>query len=458
MLSTVLFEDHTSANFRPLTWGLPSYELRCGMFNLRERVALLMGDKCKGGLLPRPFLEEFHQAGKWAIGTKDVLARIADAEMVLFLNGRVGPDFSFIRDLMATSNSEENLAVWDEEGLLAAWVNGAEAKSVVNSLAAWHLDVESKRLWFKSDERPKPWDGGPIANFKRASTPSSLRWIWELVPATASALRDDLKVIKKREIPGRSLFGVCPKSVTELPVWTLNSQFKQLSEDLPGMSILGTEGLWVAQDVKIDPGAVFDVSAGPVIIDRGARIMPNTFLEGPMYIGAGAIIKAGATIYGESSFGVMCRISGEVGESTFGDFSNKQHDGFVGHAVLGSWVNLGAITTNSDLKNNYGPVRVDLGWGTQDTGLRFVGLLMGDHAKTAIGTLFNTGTAVGFASNIFGGSMPPKFVGNFSWGGADDAPVYDAERALGTAEVVMDRRGCILQDYHRQLFREIALG
>ena len=92
------------------------------------------------------------------------------------------------------------------------------------------------------------------------------------------------------------------------------------------------------------------------------------------------------------------RLAGEIGESTFGDFANKQHEGFIGHAVLGSWVNLGAMTTCSDLKNNYGPVRVDLGWGEVDSGLRFVGLLMGDHAKTAIGTLFNTGTCVGFAS------------------------------------------------------------
>jgi UDP-N-acetylglucosamine diphosphorylase / glucose-1-phosphate thymidylyltransferase / UDP-N-acetylgalactosamine diphosphorylase / glucosamine-1-phosphate N-acetyltransferase / galactosamine-1-phosphate N-acetyltransferase len=458
LLSTVLFEDQTSANFRPLTWGLPTYELRCGMFNLRERVSLLMGKDCRGGLLPRKFLEEFHQPSDWAIGHMEVKDRIKDAEMVLFLNGRVGPDFTFIRDLMAKSNTGENLAVWDEEGLLAAWVAGSEAPAVVDSLSAWHAENDVKRQWYNPKHKPDAWDGGPVSSFKRASTPSSLRWIWELVPATAVSLDDDLKMIKTTEIPGRDLFGIVPDPKTTAPVWSRSSQFSQVKEDRPGVSLLGEGELWVAEEVILDPGTVIDLSRGPVIIDRGARIMPHVFLEGPLYIGAGAIIKAGATIYGESSFGAMCRISGEVGESTFGDFSNKQHDGFVGHAVLGSWVNLGAMTTNSDLKNNYGPVRVDLGMGSRDTGLRFVGLLMGDHAKTAIGTLFNTGTSVGFATNIFGGGMPPKYVGNFCWGGQDGCPGYDADRAGATAEVVMSRRGCVMQEYHSKLFQDISQG
>ncbi len=458
MFSTVLFEDHTSANFRPLTWGLPLYELRCGMFNLRERVALLMGDQCSGGLLPRTHLQNFHTPKEWVVGPENVISRVSGVEKILFLNGRVGPDFSFIKNLMESSPHEENLAVWDDEGLLAAWVKGSDAPAVVESLADWQKKVEKNNLWFKSNSLPEPWDGGPIANFNRAGTPSSLRWIWELVPATASALKGDLAFIKGKTIPGREIFGIVPEPENSLPVWSLESSFNQLSKDGSNFSILGKGGFWVGQDVILDPGTVIDTNAGPVIIDQGVRVMPNSYLEGPLYIGPGSIVKSGATIYGESSFGVMCRISGEIGESTFGDFSNKQHDGFVGHAVLGSWVNLGAMTTNSDLKNNYGPVRVNLGMGEQETGLRFVGLLMGDHAKTAIGSLFNTGTVVGFATNIFGGTMPPKFVGNFCWGGETGCPDYDAERALATAGVVMGRRGCAMQEYHRDLFRKLAKG
>lgn len=458
MFSTILFEDHTCTNFRPLNWGLPTYELRCGMFNLRERVALLLGETGKGGLLPRPFLEEFHHPKDWAVGPEAVASYLSGNEKVLFLNGRVGPDFTFIKDLMDSSQSAENMAIWDDQGLLAAWVEANEAQAVVQSLAAWHETAANSGVWFNSKAKPEPWDGGPIASYSKASTPSSLRWIWELVPATTRALLDDLKIISTTTVPARDHFGIIPDPKSGDPVWRHPSNFSLLENDRPSVSILGDQGVWAAEGCRLDPGTVIDTSEGPVILDREVHVMANAFLEGPLYLGPGCIVKAGATIYGQSSFGTMCRISGEIGESTFGDFSNKQHDGFVGHAVLGSWVNLGALTTNSDLKNNYGPVRVDLGLGLQDTGQRFVGLLMGDHAKTAIGSMFNTGTCVGFATNIFGGAMPPKFVDNFCWGGQEGSPAYDPTRAADTAGVVMGRRGCMMQDFHRKLFMDIANG
>ncbi len=124
-------------------------------------------------------------------------------------------------------------------------------------------------------------------------------------------------------------------------------------------------------------------------------------------------------------------------ESTFLDLVNKQHDGFIGHAYLGSWVNLGAMTTCSDLKNNYGRIRVDVGAGEEDTGLRFLGLMMAEHGKTAIGTLFNTGTAVGFASNVFAVGFPPKSLPNFTWGDGRSATRQDPARAAATAAVAM---------------------
>ena len=201
-----------------------------------------------------------------------------------------------------------------------------------------------------------------------------------------------------------------------------------------------------------------DFPAGPVVLDRGVCIEPHTYLQGPLYLGDGSRVKAGARLYGESSFGIGNRVAGEIGESIFGDFVNKQHDGFIGHAVLGSWINLGAMTTCSDLKNNYGPVRVDLGDGPVDSGQRFVGLLAGDHVKTAIGTLFNTGTVVGFGTNVFGTGMPPKHLPAFRWGGSDEAPAYDVERALAVANTVVGRRNCRLTGAHEDLFRHLAAG
>ena len=164
-------------------------------------------------------------------------------------------------------------------------------------------------------------------------------------------------------------------------------------------------------------------------------------------------IARGATIYGETSLGAVNKVAGEIGESTFLDFSNKQHEGFVGHAYLGSWCNLGALTTNSDLKNTYGTIRVDLGGGAEDSGLRFVGLMMGEHCKTAIGTLFNTGTTVGFASNVFGSGFPDKCLPCYTWGDGRQSSRMDGERALAIAATVMQRRGCRLTPGHEAVFR-----
>jgi len=185
-----------------------------------------------------------------------------------------------------------------------------------------------------------------------------------------------------------------------------------------------------------------------VSIQSGCR------LEGPLYLGSGCRLKAGTRLYGGSSFGPGCRLAGEIGETVAMPFVNKQHDGFIGHAVLGSWVNLGAMTTCSDLKNNYGKVRVDLGWGPVETGQRFVGLLAGDHVKTAIGTLFNTGTVVLPAGSIHGEGACPKHVGAFAWG--HEAGSYDLAKFLDTAAVVLGRRGCLCTEGHRQLFARIA--
>ncbi len=200
--------------------------------------------------------------------------------------------------------------------------------------------------------------------------------------------------------------------------------------------------VWLGPDCRLAPGVAIDASAGPVVLGAGVRVLPHAYLEGPLYVGSGSLIKAGATIYGETSLGAVTKVAGEIGESTFLDFANKQHEGFIGHAYLGSWCNLGALTTNSDLKNTYGTIRVDQGAGEEDTGLRFVGLMMAEHGKTAIGTMFNTGTVVGFASNVFGAGFPAKCLPNWTWGDGASEVRQDPARALATARTVMARRGC----------------
>lgn len=454
----LLFEDHTLARFRPLAWSLPTYEIRVGMFSLRERVGQVLDADFSGGLLGRAFLTGLQQARGWANGPEAVADLLgAGPGVCLWLNGRGGWSHAELEDLIREAATGRPYLRRDAAGVLAFTTSLAEGTAALVAWEKWENQAAARGCWSEPALSVPPWEPAYGAAPTEAA-PGALQWIWQIVPATAAALNHDLAYLRGGAIYRRELFGVNPDLALDLPGWTLPTSLAPWS-DQPGWEgavVRNPEQVWCGPQVRVAGGAVLDATAGPIILDRGVTVMPFCYLEGPLYLGAGATVKAGASVYGESSFGVHSKIAGEIGESTFGDFSNKQHDGFIGHAVLGSWVNLGAMTTCSDLKNNYGSVRVDLGAGEVDSRQRFVGLLMGDHAKTAIGTLFNTGTSVGFATNIFGGVMPPKFVANFRWGGEPGCPEYAVGRALETAEVVMSRRGCILTDAQRRLFDFLA--
>jgi UDP-N-acetylglucosamine diphosphorylase/glucosamine-1-phosphate N-acetyltransferase len=186
------------------------------------------------------------------------------------------------------------------------------------------------------------------------------------------------------------------------------------------------------------------------------EIFPNAVIEGPAYIGESSKIKSAATIYENVSIGKVCKIGGEVEGSIIMPYSNKQHAGFLGHAYLGSWINLGADTNNSDLKNNYSTVKVFINGEMIDSGSQFMGLIMGDHSKSAINTMFNTGTVVGFSCNIFGAGFPDKFVSSFTWGGTDKSKIYDVDKSIETAKKVMSRRNIIMSKDEEELFHKIS--
>jgi UDP-N-acetylglucosamine diphosphorylase/glucosamine-1-phosphate N-acetyltransferase len=203
-----------------------------------------------------------------------------------------------------------------------------------------------------------------------------------------------------------------------------------------------------SQQVFLEEGVnmeccTLNVSAGPIYIGAGADIMEGCLLRGPLAIGAGATLKLGTRIYGPTTIGPGCRVGGEISRSILMANSNKAHDGYLGDSVLGEWCNLGADTNNSNLKNNYSEVKL---WDYaserfERTGLQFCGLVMGDHAKCGINTMFNTGTVVGVFANIFGSGYPRNFIPDFSWGGADSQyRTYKFEEACSTAKTVMARR------------------
>ncbi len=200
-------------------------------------------------------------------------------------------------------------------------------------------------------------------------------------------------------------------------------------------------------------GSILNTKTGVIYIGKDAEVMEGCMIRGALALGEHATLKMGAKIYGATTVGPFCKVGGEVNNSVFMAYSNKGHDGFIGNSVIGEWCNLGADTNNSNLKNNYG--EVDL-WNysaekSQTTGLQFCGLVMGDHSKAGINTMFNTGTVVGVSANIFGGDFPPKFIPSFSWGGAQWLRTFTFEKGLEVAEKMMERRGLQLSE------KEIAL-
>ena len=218
-----------------------------------------------------------------------------------------------------------------------------------------------------------------------------------------------------------------------------------------GCIVLGDPARVVIRGAAVEPGVVFDVRQAGVVLDAGVEVRHGTRLEGPVYAAPGTKILGGF-IRG-SSIGPECRVHGEVAASVFLGYANKSHDGFLGHSVVGRWVNLGAGTTTSNLKNTYGPVRLEVDGSRIDTGRINLGALFGDHAKTAIGTMLATGTVVGAGANVFGGPMPPKQVPPFAWGAGAERVSEDG--FLTVAERVMGRRGVELTGERRDSLRRI---
>lgn len=447
----VIFEDQTLTGFRPLAWSVPVGELRCGLLNCRERLALAAGRDPV--LLLRGCLDPLAAACGLAAGVEAVRARGAGHERLLLVSGRVGADWDLLDAAIEAAARGDDVAWRDADGWLVLGIAAAAAAPVLASWLAWERAAAAAGCWRLASVTPPPWE--PELALTVTTRAGAWRRIWDLVPATARAIAADVARLAGR-LPARRIWGAVPQTA-EPPAWA-SAVVLQEATAIPaaGIHVRRPDRFWLGEGCDLGPGVVIDASGGPVVLGRDVRVLPHAYLEGPLFLGSGSLVKSGAAIYGETSLGAVCKVGGEIGETTCLDFVNKQHEGFLGHAYVGSWSNLGALTTCSDLKNTYGTVRVDLGQGAEDSGQRFVGLLMGEHAKTAIGTLFNTGTTVGFASNVFAVGFPAKCLPCFTWGGGDQSARQDPERAIATARTVMERRGCRLTPEHETVFRALA--
>lgn len=227
----------------------------------------------------------------------------------------------------------------------------------------------------------------------------------------------------------------------------IREDFELLTEDrfsqpIPkSVNVIAPENIFIEEGAKLE-FVTLNASTGPIYIGKNAEIMEGSVIRGPFALCEEAQVKLATKVYGATTVGPHCRIGGEVNNSVLFGYSNKGHDGFLGNSVLGEWCNIGADSNNSNLKNNYEEVRL---WsyeteGFARTGLQFCGLMMGDHSKCGINTMFNTGTVVGVSTNIFGSGFPRNFVPSFSWGGASGFTTYITKKAFETSKIVMSRR------------------
>jgi UDP-N-acetylglucosamine diphosphorylase/glucosamine-1-phosphate N-acetyltransferase len=232
---------------------------------------------------------------------------------------------------------------------------------------------------------------------------------------------------------------------------------KDLNSNPESGNLIIGDRVYIEHGAKV-MGATLNSSDGPIFISKGAEVMEGSNLRGPLIVMENSVIKMGSKIYGATTIGPFCKIGGELSNVVFQGYSNKAHDGFMGNSVIGYWCNFGADTNTSNLKNNYGIVK---SWSYEtasyeSTETQYCGLIAGDHSKSSINTMFNTGSVLGAFVNIFDGGFPPKFIPSFSWGNKEKMKIYKFEKAMEVAENVMSRRGVALDEESIKIYKTIS--
>jgi UDP-N-acetylglucosamine diphosphorylase/glucosamine-1-phosphate N-acetyltransferase len=402
-----LFEDIYHPNLLPLVYFRPTFNLRCGILSLKEKVQYAY-PKAEVTLHCRSYLADYMRLRNPGHAVNDITAKEC-----LFINGRAIVDDNFVK--LIPLDGDPDIVYVNEDKVVAARVGGAKLKTLKS-----HLNG----IFSISD-----FDGLQVQQVDV----KMIGYSWDLIKHNGDQLRSDYELLKRAR----------KKSKTKIKKY-------------PGVYILNEKNVFIGDGSVIMPGVVIDAQDGPVYIGKNVHVMSFSTIIGPAYIGDGSTVKIGAKIYQNCSIGPVCKVGGEIEATILHSYSNKQHDGFLGHSYLGAWVNCGAGTVTSDLKNNYSSVKVYVNGEPVDSGMQFVGVTIGDHSKTAINSTFNTGTVIGVSSNVFGTGFPPKYVPSFSWGAAGETfTTYNIEKALNVAGKVMIRRNIELSEQEEKLFRKI---
>jgi UDP-N-acetylglucosamine diphosphorylase / glucose-1-phosphate thymidylyltransferase / UDP-N-acetylgalactosamine diphosphorylase / glucosamine-1-phosphate N-acetyltransferase / galactosamine-1-phosphate N-acetyltransferase len=405
-MNICIFEDEKYRKLLPLVYFRPVYELRCGINLLKDKIIRSFSNP-NVILHARDYLTDVLKRDYPNYYVNELPP---NANQVLFVNGRVLADPHFADKFKYNG---KDIAYVKGDDIVAFWASGENLEKFKNKFGT-------------------PLTKSDFENYEKVEISAKLiNYPWDIINNNGEQIVIDFNILTdgKARREGKIYEGV----------YLLNEHFIHIEES-----------------AKIKPGVVLDAENGPIYIGKNVKILPNAVIEGPAYVGDGSLIKVSAKIYENTSIGPVCKVGGEVEASIIHAFSNKQHEGFIGHSYLGTWVNIGADTNNSDLKNDYGNVKVYVDGELIDSGSMFVGLIMGDHSKSGINLMFNTGTVVGVSCNIYGSGLPPKFVPSFSWGGAQDGFVtYRIDKAIEVARRVMARRNVQLTEIDEKLFRKI---
>lgn len=388
-----IFEDESYKNLLPLVYLRPVYDLKCGFFSLLNKI--IKGHRRKIVLHCRKYLEELVRLRhKFSVNS-------INSAKCLFINGRL---LEFDKEIF---KSKEDTVFVSEGKVVAAHLSGKAIEGIKEKMgkplsSSSFLDLGVKTIEIK-------------AKF--------IDFLWDLIKNNRNEMIKDFRSLGRK------------------------AEVRRILSD---KSEILARNIFMEEGDKIPPFVVLDSRTGPIYIEKNVDISSFTEIIGPAYIGRNSWVSHGY-LKGGVSIGQYSKVGGELTNVIIHGYSNKQHYGFIGDSYIGEWVNLGAGTTNSNLKNNYGPVKIYTNGKYVDSEETFLGCFIGDHTKTAIGTMINTGTVIGIMANVFGTELA-KFIPSFSWGVKGE---YEFEKAIEAAKKVMKRRNIDLNEDEKKILKEV---
>jgi len=393
-MNFILFEDATVNDLLPFTFMRALCDIRIGILTLREKWEKHLNTSVS--ILTRDYLQK-----KYPLNFND------KSDSIL-INSTICPDEDLIKLINALRPGE---AISDEKSIIVLY---PKAQQIVHDNNKINIDE-------------KVWTTKPNITYNALRIEKT----WDLFTKNEEAIKKDFQFLSK------------------------GKKSQKLSET---NRAINPDAIFIEEGAKVEH-AILNASTGPIYIGKAAEIMEGAMIRGPFALCEHATIKMGTKIYGATTVGPYSKVGGELSNSVIFGYSNKAHDGFLGNSVIGEWCNLGADTNNSNLKNNYSNVKV---WSYAsasfvDSGLQFCGLFLGDHSKTAINTMFNTGTVVGISANIFGAGFPDKYIPSFSWGGTGELKKYQLDKALETAKRAYERRNKLFDETEEGIFKRLYL-